>query len=188
MRHRSPGKPKNRHRRPDEIRPSWNQQKRDPEIQSHQLFERSLCRRFIRLFATPERLAKSLRYRQVWRCGALVHYFVNVAVDLAHIDDADSGSCCEIAVVEHCCRRAIVVACAEQVGTTNTVDIPSPRGDLCVRRSRGGRRRRCRRRWNRCGWGSGLLRRSWCLCASRKPADQQNGHESFLHRRLPGRS
>src|SRR5437762_4823003 len=77
--------------------------------------------------ATAERLAEGLRNGDV-RCGsAPVHHHSDIAVDLVYVDDADSGLCCQIAIIKHSRFLPVFIRGTEQVGAQNPVDDPSSR-------------------------------------------------------------
>ena len=128
-----------------------------------------------------ERLAEGLRDSLIRRGGAAVHHLFHIAVDLAHIDDVNSGLCRQVAVIKHRRCRPVIIRGAEQVGAADPLDIPSSWCDLRLgrdswRRWCGGLRRRRRHRRRRCLllWGRRLR-----ACCER--ACHQNGHDFFVH-------
>jgi hypothetical protein len=62
-----------------------------------------------------KRLSKSLRNSDVRRGSASIHRLSHIAVDLVYVDDADSGFCRHIAVIEHGGYFPVVIRGAEQV-------------------------------------------------------------------------
>src|SRR5439155_312926 len=83
--------------------------------------------------ARAKPLTKRLRDRQIRRCRTLLHYFADVFIDFADIDDVNARLRSQIAVIEHRRSGAVIVSGTEQVRATHPIDIPSPRSDLSFR-------------------------------------------------------